>query len=171
VFLDIVKSDLIGSTFGKWNVVAFSHVVKRKRGYDYYYICQCRCGTQKPVCARLLRQGRSSACASCAHSKNAKWKTADGYVVVTAANHPNARKGGSILEHVLIMSQHLGRPLKPAERVHHIDGNRSNNAVENLELWDVGQPAGQRVADKIEHYRAFLELHGYTVTENDKPKV
>lgn len=105
---------------------------------------------------------------SCSHSKGAKWKTRDGYVVMTSARHPNARVGGDILEHVYVMSEHLGRPLYPTERVHHIDGNRENNSIDNLELWDIGQPPGQRVQDKIEHYIQFLQQHGYAVSNNDK---
>lgn len=39
---------------------------------------------------------------------------------------------GAIHEHRLIMIQKLGRPLKPNEHVHHIDGNPENNSIENL---------------------------------------
>lgn len=39
-----------------------------------------------------------------------------------------------ILEHRLVMEQHLNRYLAPTEVVHHIDGNTSNNAIENLQL-------------------------------------
>lgn len=71
----------------------------------------------------------------------------------------------AVPEHRYVMEQQLGRPLNKGENVHHINGDRSDNRPENLELWDRTQPAGQRVADKIAFYKAFLEQHGYTVTE------
>lgn len=39
-----------------------------------------------------------------------------------------------VMEHRLVMAEHLGRPLTHNETVHHIDGNRRNNAISNLQL-------------------------------------
>jgi hypothetical protein len=65
---------------------------------------------------------------------------ADGYILIYAPNHPFAISDGAggkiyILEHRLIMERHLGRYLDSDEVIHHIDGNPSNNAIENLRLY------------------------------------
>lgn len=46
--------------------------------------------------------------------------------------------GKRVMEHRVIMEKHLGRKLKPDECVHHIDGNPSNNSIENLQLTTKG---------------------------------
>ena len=49
-------------------------------------------------------------------------------------DHPNANSNGVILEHRLVMSEYLGRPLEDDEWVHHCDENQKHNEIENLEL-------------------------------------
>lgn len=101
-----------------------------------------------------------------------------GYKYITAKGHPNSRNcsgirkngkkhiyEGRIYEHTYIMSQHLGRPLTKTETVHHINGIRNDNRIENLELWDHGQPPGQREEDRIKYYIEYLEYRGYKVTK------
>jgi hypothetical protein len=50
--------------------------------------------------------------------------------------HPSANKFGYVLEHRVVMENHLGRLLKPTEVVHHINHNTKDNRIENLELMD-----------------------------------
>jgi len=83
-----------------------------------------------------------------------------GYKRKVVRNHPNCDKKGRVCEHHLIMENYLKRPLFKGENVHHINGIRDDNRIENLELWHKGQPAGQRVKDRILYYKDFIESYG-----------
>ncbi len=127
-----------------------------------------------PVCNVDIQQrpdGRPVTCSqTCARKKS--WQDGNFKAAAATFKHPQGyiwknvplgfpgavtkegRKNGWILEHRYVMQEHLllveGRPLDPRERVHHRNGRRDDNRLENLEIWtlDHKDPPGVRVADK-----------------------
>ncbi len=67
-------------------------------------------------------------------ARGKKVEQGDGYLLVYCPEYPPAKKSGYVLEHRLVMANYLGRPLKPEEHVHHINGNKKDNRIENLEI-------------------------------------
>ncbi len=88
------------------------------------------------TCAYAARKGQT------AGEKHPSWKGGrhlyQGYVRVIDLSHPfwkeMAGRSSYVFEHRLVMAGHLGRPLKKHETVHHKNGDRQDNRIENLEL-------------------------------------
>lgn len=85
--------------------------------------------------------------------------TAQGYVSISVA-------GRAAMEHRVVMEQELGRPLRDFENVHHKNGIRDDNRLENLELWTKSQPSGQRPEDLViwmlDNYADLVEVEQRT---------
>lgn len=91
-------------------------------------------------------------------TEEGKLITADGYVKI-------CENGKHILEHRSVMQKHLGRDLLKEENVHHLNGQRDDNNLHNLELWSTRQPNGQRVTDKLDWCLDMLETYKETHPE------
>lgn len=68
--------------------------------------------------------------------------------------------GLTAFEHRVELARKLGRPLLANENVHHINGKRDDNRHENLELWVVSQPSGQRAEDLLAWADEILKTYG-----------
>lgn len=172
------KIDLIGKRFGRLVVVQLGEQKYFPSGsVARQWLCICDCGKQLQVLGNNLRRGNSKSCGcadidrkrrkaqSCHNWSGGRWINKDGYVMVyiTDADRKFIRSLSTTriyeLEHVLIMSKQLGRILTKEETVHHINGKRDDNRIENLELWSSSHPPGQRVVDKIKWAYEILSLY------------
>ncbi len=107
--------------------------------------------------ARQKREGRDLSPIKPRRKRNGV--TGKGYKLLHRPDHPNSTKHGQIMEHVLVMSDHLNRPLRAGENVHHLYGHKLDNRIENLELWITTQPSGQRVSDRVKHAVEIIETY------------
>lgn len=153
--------NLLNKKFGHWTVL--ERKLNSKEGSSMW-ICRCDCGREYLVQRSNLISGNSTQCRICAskyktpvkhsikskeknrlsHLGNKSWnfkgriKTTAGYIMIYMPNHPNSvggRGGIYISEHRLVMEKHLGRYLTRKEVVHHINGIRNDNRIENLILF------------------------------------
>ena len=84
------------------------------------------------------------------HWRGGTTKHHAGYAMIKVPDHPRAPSShGYVFEHILVMEDLLGRHLLPDETVHHLNGVRDDNRIENLELWVRPQPAGIRARDAL----------------------
>ena len=99
--------------------------------------------------------------------KGGRRKTSQGYIMIRCPNHPKAQNS-YVQEHRLVMEKHLGRFLSPTETVHHKNNEKSDNRIENLELWAVSHNNGSRYEDlSIQELKDLIGfLQGLLTTKN-----
>lgn len=99
-----------------------------------------------------IRDGRTRRGPECPVYKTGRYVGQDGYVRIWT---PDGSLGATMrnsrnyaLEHRVVMAETIGRPLRRSERVHHRNGDKADNRLKNLELWEESHPPGQRSGEK-----------------------
>lgn len=88
--------------------------------------------------------------------EDGRYETPNGYIALLTPHHPNRIAGNYVYEHRLVMEKHIGRFLTSNEIVHHINGIKTDNRIENLELTTNSEHSK-------EHWRIWKEKGGSPV--------
>ena len=84
--------------------------------------------------------------------KGGKNHDSDGYIRIYDKDHPHCNKQRYVKEHRIVMEKRLGRYLDPREDVHHINGVRDDNRIENLLLFP-------SKSDHAKHHDLLNRIH------------
>lgn len=155
-----MKKQKICTECGRKLVVGDRHNLCTSCRFSKYRESTCACGSKK--------QKNSKSCIRCHNSSSKKsviagkepkrYKSSQGYITMFVPDHPR-NKRHIVQEHILVMEEYLGRYLVAGETVHHINGIRDDNRLENLELWVRPQPSGIRAIDAYKHAKEIINRY------------
>ena len=112
-------------------------IEKDSRGRQRW-LCRCECGEETIARMDSLKDGNTTSC-GCMKGKhlwNTRTKRPNGYVWTYLPEHPSCDKRGYVPEHRLIMELVIGRYLIDGECVHHYNGIKHDNSIDNLVLFE-----------------------------------
>jgi len=149
-------------------------VIRREKSMDKRrsaWLCRCDCGNEKIIKSASLKTsfGGVKSCGCLRHIaprgkdshayKTGYHKTHGGYIATKGEDRSG--KWTDRPFHVLVMEKQIGRHLSSHETVHHKNGIRTDNRIENLELWSGRHPRGQRVSDVINFCIDYLSEYAH----------
>lgn len=156
----------------KWNItedfLIDRYVNKKMNGYEIADEIGCCART---VYDRMIKYGIKRK--DNKGKNNPSWRGGKyiqrGYIMVKAYDHPNRNSLNYVSEHVLIMEKKIGRYIKKGEIIHHINGRRGDNRIENLLLCK-NDKEHKSIEGKLVLLSYKLVQDGILVFDRDKRK-
>ena len=97
-------------------------------------IClQCKNPCKNKFCSRKCFHSYYSGTRNSLY-KGGRVKNDRGYILIRKLDHPHVKGNGYVYEHRLVLEEYLGRYLLPTEVVHHLNGIKFDNRIENLKI-------------------------------------
>lgn len=115
------EKTLTGQEIGKRRFCSIPHCLRYRQ-------------SKKGWCSLHFRRWKRTGTTELLKHRGEGYLNGEGYRVLFRPELSDSRKDGTFLEHRLVMSKKMSRPLLPNEIVHHINGIRHDNRPENLEL-------------------------------------
>lgn len=124
----------------------------------------CGCDIRSTGFKRSIKETRCRSCSRTGerhHRWNGGEKTSHGYVYVKKPDHPYACKNGYIHRSHLVWESANGGFVQRGEIIHHIDGSRDNDAIENLQLMTRSEHMSLHMTGKTGKANANYKHGGY----------
>lgn len=168
--------DITGQSFSRWTVIERAGTRSHTKCKPAMWRVRCECGNESIRAGIDLRGGHTTGCgckritkrtSSYRSSNHHAWKGGrsideKGYIWICRSLiqelYPHAKftSNRGMFEHRAVMSDHLRRSLLPGETVHHRNGNRQDNSIENLELRAGKHGPGQSIPDLVAWAKEIL---------------
>ncbi len=137
-----------------------------------FLLGKCRCGCDSDIAVRTTtgklkrfitnHDKRLATGEKSPHWKGGRTHDTDGYVKVV-------NEGKYLFEHRLVMEQYLGRKLNSVEAVHHINGIKDDNRIENLELTDFIKHPSHHLKDMSDRVCGFCNSKITRLRKSGRP--